>query len=167
MSRARVVTPKSVLVVLAAALAVLLTACSGGSSGPSLTDPYAKAAAAGEMTAIFGTIDNPTSKSIHVVKAHVDVAKQTQLHEMVTENGTMTMKEKTDGFTIAAKSTLDLKPGGLHIMLIGLTSALKAGDEVSVTLTLEDGSTIEAKAVVRDMSNAQESYSPSPSGHHG
>lgn len=159
---------RSALIALALVLTVIAAGCSSAKpSDFALKDPYVKAAAAGEMTAIFGTLDNPTDQTLTVVKAHTDVAATTELHEMVTENGSMVMREKKDGFAVPAKGTLELKPGGLHIMLMGLTKALKAGDQVPVTLTLSDGTTVTFTATVRDMTNAQESYSPSPSGHHG
>ena len=44
---------------------------------------------------------------------------------------------------------LSMAPGGLHLMLTGLNRALRAGDTVSLTLTLADGRTVPVSMPVR------------------
>ena len=60
----------------------------------------------------------------------------------------MRQVEKID---IPAGSATKLEPGGLHVMLIGLVQDLKPGDEVSITLTFEDGSKTTIVAPVRNL----------------
>ncbi|MFZ4519137.1 MAG: copper chaperone PCu(A)C [Microthrixaceae bacterium] len=64
-------------------------------------------------------------------------------------DGMMGMKQ-VDEITIAPNSTLQLKPGGYHIMVIDLEKDLKVGDEVPVTLTFEHSGTVDVTATVRE-----------------
>lgn len=71
-----------------------------------------------------------------------------QVHEMKTEGGMMMMAELKDGLPLPAGEAVSLKPGGNHIMLIGLTAPLKAGDTVSLTLTFEHAEPLGVRATV-------------------
>lgn len=129
-----------------------------------VTDPWVKAAAGGGMTGIFATIANNTGAEINVVSATSSAAKMVELHEVVGSGDNTTMRRKEGGFVIAAKGTHELKPGGDHIMLMGLGAELKPGAEVSVTLTLKDGRTVPFTAVVKEFAGGNENYQP---GHGG
>lgn len=123
-----------------------------------LTDGWAKAAETG-MTAVFGSLENTGSVDLVVVAVETDAAQSAELHETVDDgSGTMTMREKDGGFPIAAGDHLHLEPGGNHIMLLGLTAPLLAGDEVAVEISFDDGSTLEATVPVKDYEGANESY---------
>jgi hypothetical protein len=120
------------------------------------------------MTAVFAMIKNSTAQPITVVKADVQrdgvsIASMIQLHEMVMINGVSQMQQKKDGFTIPAGGTLELKPGGFHIMIMGLTAPVKAGDSLDVTLTTSTGTTIAFKAMGKDFAGGNEKYNPSGS----
>ena len=75
------------------------------------------------------------------------------------------MNEIDGGFPIAAGETLELAPGGDHIMFMEFDGPLVAGDTVDLTLVLSDGSRIEYDAAVRDFAGANESYSADEEGH--
>ncbi|MEV1129050.1 copper chaperone PCu(A)C [Agromyces sp. NPDC049794] len=123
-----------------------------------LTDGWAKAAETG-MTAVFGELENTGSEDLVVVAVETDAAQSAELHEMVDDGGgTMTMREKDGGFPLDAGDHLHLEPGGNHIMLLGIAAPLLAGDEVAVTITFDDGSTLEATVPVKDYDGANESY---------
>lgn len=70
------------------------------------------------------------------------------------------MQEKKDGFTIPAGRSLSLKPGGDHIMVMGLAKPIKPGEEISLDLVTADQQTIPVTAVAKDYSGAQENYAP-------
>ena len=59
-----------------------------------------------------------------------------QLHEVVDDK----MRQVDGGFVIPAGGSLTLQPGGFHLMFMGITSPIKAGDDVSVTITMSDKS---------------------------
>ena len=68
------------------------------------------------------------------------------------------MREKEGGHLIPAGETLSLMPGGDHIMLMGLTEPLLAGDSLSVTIELDNGETLVIDAQERDYQGANEEY---------
>ena len=74
---------------------------------------------------------------------------------MSMEGSTMRMRELTGGLVLPAGQAVELKPGGYHVMLMDLKQQVKVGDEVPLTLTIEnkDGSraTIELKAAARPL----------------
>ncbi|MGW9630332.1 copper chaperone PCu(A)C [Agromyces sp. NPDC055520] len=122
-----------------------------------VTDAWVKAGDDG-MTALFGTLDNGGSATITLSGAETGAAEMAELHETVESDGAMTMREKDGGFEIAAGGHLVLEPGANHVMLMGLTGPLRAGDEVTVTLAFSDGSTLDVVAPVKDYQGANEAY---------
>lgn len=65
-----------------------------------------------------------------------DVAREIQIHTMITEAGVMKMRE-IKSLDIPANGKTELKPGGLHIMLIGLKEGLKEGTKFPLKLKFE------------------------------
>ncbi|SPU52143.1 Uncharacterized protein conserved in bacteria [Brevundimonas vesicularis] len=72
-----------------------------------------------------------------------------QVHEMKTENGMMKMAELTAGLPLPAGQAVALAPGGNHLMLIGLTAPLVAGETVPLTLQFASAPAITVQAQVR------------------
>ncbi|QCQ98385.1 copper chaperone PCu(A)C [Brevundimonas sp. SGAir0440] len=72
-----------------------------------------------------------------------------QVHEMKTENGMMKMAELTAGLPLPAGQAMALAPGGNHLMLIGLTAPLVAGETVPLTLQFASAPAITVQAQVR------------------
>ncbi len=130
-----------------------------------VSDAWAKSAAEG-MSAVFAQLDNTSGREVTLVAASTDAATSVELHEMATgSDGAMTMREKKGGFPIAAGKRVTLEPGGYHLMLMGLTAPLKAGEEITVTLTFSDESTAKITVPVKDFAGANESYAPEGDGH--
>ena len=121
------------------------------------------------MTAMFGTLKNSGAKEITVVSASSPAAGQVELHEVVGQPGSTTMRPKEDGFVIPAGGSHVLAPGGDHIMLMDLKGPLQAGADVEVTLSFNDGSSLPFTAQVRDFQGAAENYQPGghSAGSHG
>lgn len=72
-----------------------------------------------------------------------------QVHEMKTENGMMKMAELTAGLPLPAGQAVALAPGGNHLMLIGLTAPLVAGETVPLTFQFASAPAITVQAQVR------------------
>jgi copper(I)-binding protein len=85
----------------------------------------------------FLTIANTGTEADRLVSAEAAIAKDTQIHEMAMEGDVMKMRQLADGIEIPAGETVTLAPGGLHIMFMGLNTALVEGETVPVTLTFE------------------------------
>ncbi|MFY1594759.1 copper chaperone PCu(A)C [Micromonospora sp. WMMD737] len=173
----RLLRPAAVL--SAAVLAVSVAACGSAddSSGPTATtsptasastsaaagvlgirDPWVKAADKG-MTAAFGTLVNDGDADVTITAATTEVSPM-ELHEMAMKDGKMVMRAKQGGIVIKAKSSHALEPGGDHLMLMNLTKPVRAGDELTFTLTFGDGRTQVFTAVAKPFTGAQESYAP-------
>lgn len=124
-----------------------------------IEDAWVKSAEPGEMTAGFGTLENSSDQDVIVVSVESSASPMMELHETVADDsGQMTMREVEGGFTIPANDHLHLEPGGNHLMLMDLPEPIKAGEEVTFTLTFSDGSTLEFTAVVKDYAGANETY---------
>ena len=155
-------------ILLAASLAAL-TGCAGAApdstaSAPataadsvSISDAWIKAADTG-MTGGFGTLHNDSDQAITVLSAASDVSSMMELHETVSEAGSMVMRPKEGGFEIPPHGEVVLQPGGNHIMFMNLDAPLVPGDDVAVTLTLSDASSYTYTAPVKDFSGANENY---------
>ncbi|CAG2140004.1 hypothetical protein D3C87_1505790 [compost metagenome] len=89
-----------------------------------------------------------------------------ELHEMKMENNVMRMRQ-LPSLDLPQMQDVELKPGGYHIMLMGLKSQLKAGDTVPLTLKIEQNGKIveqQVKAQVRDLTAGAP---PAGAGGHG
>ena len=123
-------------------------------------DPWVKAADTG-MTGAFMIVKNSGTTDLQIVSASSPASSMMQLHETVMDaGGAMKMQEKSGGFSIKAGATHEFKPGGDHIMFMGLGSPLKSGTTTVITLKFADGSTLPVTAEVRTFSGAKETYVP-------
>ncbi len=142
----------ALIVTLGAAIG-LLVACGGGAQGPSVTvsDAWARSSPTADgNSAIYMTIKNAGSEADALVKAATSVSNVTEIHEMIMENQVMKMRPVAgQRLDIPAGGNVELKPGGVHLMLIGLKQQLKPGDKVDVTLTFEKSGDKTVQAEVR------------------
>jgi copper(I)-binding protein len=117
------------------------------------TPPKAKAGGG------FVEIVNAGSEADRLVAASSDVAAKVELHEMAVIDGVMKMREMEGGIEIPAGETVALKPGGLHIMFMGLKQAFEEGTKVPVVLTFEKAGDVAVELDVAKMG------AKSPAGH--
>lgn len=75
------------------------------------------------------------------------VSKEIQIHSMVSEAGMMRMRQ-IKSLDIQASGKLELKPGGYHVMLMGLPDGLKDGTKFPLTLKFEKAGEISVQVVV-------------------
>ena len=147
---------------LAVSLATLsLSACSGEADKP---DAAASAApeskpgvkvtdarvvlpgVAGNPGAAYFSLDNQSNAAVTVAAVSIDGVGRTELHAA-------DMKV-LDAGKAEAKTHLDFKPGGAHIMLFDVSDRLKAGDETELTVTFADGDKMTVSAKVEAMGTA-------------
>jgi len=96
----------------------------------------------------FLTLKNTGSVEHKLVSADSDSAGMVELHTHINNNGVMQMRP-VENIPVSAGGTTELKPGGLHIMLMMLKKPLVGGEHLNITLTFEDGSHKQVKAEVR------------------
>jgi copper(I)-binding protein len=77
------------------------------------------------------------------------VSTAAQIHEMAMVAGVMRMSEMTEGLPLPAGQPVTLAPGGVHLMLVGLTAPLVAGQTVPLTLGFEKSPALTVPAEVR------------------
>lgn len=99
----------------------------------------------------FAKITNSGSEADRLVAASSPAAKKTELHEMSVVDGVMKMREMEGGIAVPAGETVELKPGGLHIMFMGLNEPLKEGETVPVKLTFEKAGEVDIILSVHKM----------------
>ena len=103
-------------------------------------------------SAAFFVIKNNSDKDIAITSANSDIAEKNELHTHIKENQMLKMM-KIEKLVVPAKSSLELKSGGDHVMLIGLKKELKAGDEISLELSFSDGDKKKIKVPVKDLAS--------------
>ncbi|HET8731449.1 MAG TPA: copper chaperone PCu(A)C [Moraxellaceae bacterium] len=78
------------------------------------------------------------------------VAEVVELHAMTQEQGVMHMEQETS-VPLAPGATLELAPGGRHLMLVNMKRVLKVGDRVPLTLHFRHAGLVTVEAVVRPL----------------
>ncbi|SRR6266446_1769621 len=86
-----------------------------------------------KITAAYMVIENHGDADIYLRSASTEVAEVIELHKMELADGMMKMR-RVDSINIPGGSAVELKPGGYHLMVIGLNRTLTKGDKVSITL---------------------------------
>lgn len=138
----------------AAILMVLVLAAGCGAPGAapaiSVENPFARPSPSeGGNGGAFMTIVNTGATADRLVSAQSGASKSVELHETTEEGGIMKMRPVPGGFEVPANGRLELKPGGKHVMLIGLTAPLVTGQTVEITLNFEKSDPIKLAAPVR------------------
>lgn len=83
------------------------------------------------------TIENTGSDDDRLTAVSAPITERAEIHEMSMENDIMTMRRMDDGLAVPAGQSVQLEPGGLHLMFQDLDEPIQDGDTVPVTLTFE------------------------------
>jgi periplasmic copper chaperone A len=106
--------------------------------------PWTRATPAGATVAGgYLRITNTGTEPDRLVGGSVPVASTFEVHEMSMTDNVMKMRKLTDGLEIKPGQTVELKPGGYHLMFMGLRQGLKDGQTVKGTLVFEKAGTVE------------------------
>lgn len=98
--------------------------------------------------AIYVTLRNEGSGADALLGATSTAAEDVELHETIRDGDVMRMRPVAK-LEIPAGAALEMKPGGIHIMLINLRRGLRPGDRVPVTLTFEHAAPVSLEVQVR------------------
>jgi copper(I)-binding protein len=135
----------------------LFSACTVAGNSPSIeiTDAWVRTVdhgmndMGGSATALFLNIQNNSSTADTLLMVKSDVAEMVQIHlSEVDANGIASMHEVT-GVELPAHGVAELKPGGYHVMLMGLKQEIKEGDLIEFTLVFQNAGEMTIEAVVR------------------
>lgn len=138
-------------------LTLLATLAACGPSTPARSDGPAP------TVAVADALCRPTPNGRQMTGCYIDLTANTddrlvsvtssragriEIHESKMENGMMVMTELRAGMPLPAGQKVELKPGGNHIMLLGVTQPMVAGQTVDLTLTFEKAPAVEVQAAV-------------------
>ncbi|MBR0655245.1 copper chaperone PCu(A)C [Plastoroseomonas arctica] len=110
--------------------------------------PWTRAAGANGTGAGYLSIRNGGAAADRLLGASTPAARTVELHTMSREGEVMRMRPVTD-IALPSGQTVTLAPGGLHIMLIGLTAPLAVGGEVPLTLRFERAGEVTVRLAVQ------------------
>ena len=103
-----------------------------------LIDPWTRQTPPGARVAGgYVTIVNEGDTADRLTGGSAPFAGRVEIHTMSVEDGVMRMAKLPDGLAVAPGETVELKPGGLHIMFMDLITPPREGEPVEVTLTFE------------------------------
>ena len=133
-------------------VAIVVAACGGSSSGGggiTVSDAWvSNPPIADQPGAAYLVIQN-NGAADQLLSVASDIAQTIELHESMESGGMMQMSP-VPNIPIPANGKVELKPGGFHMMLIGLTRPLNTGDKVQLTLNFEKAGKIPVSAEVRE-----------------
>ena len=115
----------------------------------------------GTTSAAYMTIANKGDRGDMLKSARTPKAKAVELHQTtMTADGVMQMRKIEGAVPIEAGASLVLKPGGTHLMLLGLEDALRAGEELILTLEFVNAGAVDVVVPVSASAPATTDASP-------
>jgi copper(I)-binding protein len=102
----------------------------------SVTEPWIRATVPAQKTT-GAFMQLKSAKAARLVEVKSPVAGRVEIHEMAMEGQTMRMRAVT-GLDLPAGQPVNLASGGYHIMMFDLQRQLKEGEQVPLTLTVEE-----------------------------
>ncbi len=100
----------------------------------------------GPTAAVYLDLRNEGSGSDRLLAAASPAAERIELHEHRHAGGVMSMAQ-LPAVELPPAETVQLRPGGIHLMLLGLKHPLRPGDRLPLTLTFEQGGEVTVEAV--------------------
>jgi hypothetical protein len=144
------------LLVLGAALAALaappLAAQPPSPTGTlTVADAWVRAVPGAAVAAAYMKLHNAGRQPVRVIGVQSALAGHAMIHETRLENGVSTMRPH-EPLVIAPGASVELEPGGLHVMLHDLAHPLAVDEQVPLELLLEGGGHVAVSARVRPLS---------------
>jgi periplasmic copper chaperone A len=102
------------------------------------------------------TITNKGAAADRLVSVTSESAGMVEIHTMETTDDVMVMRPVEGGLEIAPGATVELKPGGLHMMFMSVKEPFKPGASVPVTLEFEKAGKVQATLPVQATGGADE-----------
>ncbi len=91
----------------------------------------------------FLTVVNTGTADDRMIAVASPASPDVQMHEMAMDGEVMKMRQLSDGIPVPAGATVELAPGGLHLMFMRVPEPFQEGDTVDVTLTFEHAGTVD------------------------
>lgn len=150
---------------IAAALAAV--AAANAHAQVTVNDPWVRGTVA-RQTATGAFMQLLSREDGRLVGASTPLADRVEIHEMKLENDVMRMRP-VEQLMLSAGSPVELKPGGYHLMLMGLKKPLQEGEELPLTLEFQGArtqrQTLELRVPVRGLGAPGSPHAPVQGGH--
>lgn len=116
-----------------------------------ITDVWArKSMSPNNNSAAYMKINNPTEEQITIIGASASsVANNVELHKSFADEKGISRMTSIDKIVIPAKSSIELKPGAIHIMLFDLKKNLSVGNKFDITIKIEGKAAIILETIVK------------------
>jgi hypothetical protein len=138
------------LILVAALAATTAPAADYKAGAIVISNPWARATPSGASAgAGYFTVTNTGTTPDRLVAATSEAASSADIHEMTMANGVMQMRPLKDGLELKPGETVQLKPGGEHVMMTGLKQPLKQGDHIKGTLSFEKAGKVDIEYDVK------------------
>jgi len=112
-------------------------------SGLNIEAPWARATPAGaKVGAGFVRVTNTGQEPDRLISGSMSLATEAAVHEMVTSGGVAKSRKLEGGLEIGPGQTVELNPGGYHLMFMGLRQGLREGETMKGTLVFEKAGTL-------------------------
>jgi copper(I)-binding protein len=129
---------KTMLIALALAGAPVAAFAAGGIQ---VQQPWSRPAVSGTNGIGYMVVANRGAAADVLEKVESPIAARVEMHSTSMAGGIMSMK-KEDRVPVAAGGQIVFGPGAYHLMFVGLTKTLKAGDQATATLSFSSGTKI-------------------------
>ena len=132
--------------------------------------PWARATPKGATVAGgYLTITNRGTEPDRLVGGTISAAERFEIHEMSMDKGVMKMRPLAAGIEIAPGATVELKPGGYHLMFIGIKTPFVKDQRIKGTLRFEKAGTVDVEYAVTAIggSPSQHEHGQGHGGSHG
>ena len=108
----------------------------------------------------FLTLTNKGDVPDRLISIETPAAKQVEIHEMKMDGVVMRMRELENGVVLPPGQTVELKPGGYHVMFMGLKAPFAKDQKVPATLVFEKAGRIDIEFQVDALGATQPSHRP-------
>lgn len=115
-----------------------------------IQDAWARPAAAGQNSAIYMTIVNPSGITERLRSASVSVARAAEIHQTSQDSGGVMSMHPQHSVAVPARGKAVFSPGGLHIMLVELNQDLTPGITFNLIMNFDHAGTISIPITVKD-----------------
>jgi copper(I)-binding protein len=111
--------------------------------------PWSRPAAQGGNGAGFLSVTSRSKVGDRLVSVASPISARVEIHESMVMDGKAMMHPRPGGLPVPAGGKAEMKPGGWHLMFIGLKKPLAIGDRFPATLTFQKAGKVQVEFVVQ------------------
>lgn len=138
-----------------------------GASTIEIEKPWTRATpAAATVAAGYVTLKNVGKEADKLIGGSVEGAASVEVHTMSNDNGVMKMRHLEAGLELPPGETVTLKPGGLHLMMMGLNAPFQEGGTLKGKLKFEKAGDVDVEFAVQPIGSSGPEDSHDHHSHH-